>query len=337
MKKALIFGITGQDGSYLAELLLKKGYEVHGFIRRSATGNKKNITHILDQLNLHCGDLADSTSIYRTINNVKPDEIYNEADQDHVSWSYHSVEYSCDITGTAVARILEIINLIGKDIKFFQPLSSNMFGKAEETPQNEDTALRPQSPYAAAKILAYVMCKYYREVHGLHASTAIFYNHESVRRTTEYVTRKITKAAARIKMGLQKEEKFGNLDTKLDFGYAPDYVEAAWNILQLDYPDDFIICTGEVHSIQEFLDEAFSIVGLDPKDHIIFDEKFKRPGSTGILVGTTDKAKKAFGFEPKTRFKDIVKIMVEHDLEEAKKELILMSDSAVTLKTNKSR
>ena len=221
-KKALIFGITGQDGSYMAELLLDKGYEVHGLIRRSATGNKRNIVHILDKITLHKGDLADATSLYRVITTVKPDELYNFADQDHVSWSYDSPDYSSDITGAAVGRILEIIRQVNPKIKFFQPISSNMFGKVVQSPQTEETALRPQSPYACAKAYAYLLCRYYRDVFNLFASTAIFYNHESPRRTEEYVTRKITKAAACIKLGLQKKLLLGDLSLGVDFGYAPD-------------------------------------------------------------------------------------------------------------------
>ena len=224
-KRALIFGITGQDGSYLAELLLEKKYEVHGLVRRSSTGNTKNIDHILDKVVIHKGDLADTTSVYRVINDTKPGEIYNEADQDHVSWSYDSVDYSCDITGAAVARILEIIKQINPNIKFFQPLSSNIFGKAVESPQNENTPFNPQSPYAAAKVFAYVICKYYREVFKIKVSTGIFYNHESERRTEEYVTRKITRAVAKISLGLQDKLYLGNLDTKIDFGYAPEYMK----------------------------------------------------------------------------------------------------------------
>jgi len=318
-KKAIILGITGQDGSYLAELLLEKGYEVHGFIRRSATGNTKNIMHIIDKITLHRGDLADPTSIYRTIVTVKPDEIYNEADQDHVSWSYDSVGYSCDITGAAVGRILEIIKQINQKIKFFQPVSSNIFGKSLENPQTEETAFRPQSPYAAAKVLAYVLARYYREVFDMFVSTGIFYNHESPRRTEEYVTRKITKAAVRISMGLQKKLFLGNLDAKIDFGYAREYMEAAWNIMQLKKPDDFIICTGEVHSVREFLEEAFSIVGLDTEKYVEFDPRFARPGNTGVLIGDYSKAKKEFGFEPKVRFKELVKIMIENDQKEVSK------------------
>ena len=320
-KKALILGVTGQDGSYMAELLLEKGYDVHGFIRRSATGNKKNIMHILDKLTLHKGDLADATSLYRVIASVKPDELYNFADQDHVSWSYDSVDYSSDITGAAVGRILEIIKQVNPAIRFFQPISSNMFGKVTQTPQTEETQLRPQSPYACAKAYAYLLCRYYRDVFGLFASTAIFYNHESTRRTEEYVTRKITKAAARIKLGLQKKLMLGDLSQGVDFGYAPDYVDAAWSILQLPAPDDFIICTGETHTVREFLDEAFSVAGLKAADYVEFDPKLLRPSKTDTLIGDYSKAKKAFGFAPKVRFKQLVKILVEHDLKEAEKEI----------------
>ena len=319
MKKALIFGITGQDGSYLAELLLKKGYDVHGLIRRSATGNKKNIVNILDKIVLHKGDLADATSIYRIINEVRPAEIYNMADQDHVSWSYDSVDYSFDITGSAVGRVLEIIKQLDPKIKFFQPVSSNMFGKASN-PQNEETSFRPQSPYGCAKAFAYMLTRYYRDVFGLFASTAIFYNHESPRRNEEYVTRKITKAVARISKGLQKKLYLGDMDIKIDFGYSKDYVEAAWNILQLEKPGDFIICTGEAHSIREFAEEAFRQVGLDAKDYIKIDKKLLRAGKTDVLTGDTSKAQKAFGFKPKVKFKELVKIMVEHDLKEAEQE-----------------
>ncbi len=323
MKKALIFGITGQDGSYIAELLLSKGYEVHGLIRRSATGNKKNIIQILDKVTLHKGDLADATSLYRVINLVKPDELYNFADQDHVSWSYDSVDYSSDITGAAVGRILEIIKQVNPKIKFFQPISSNAFGKAAEQVQNEESALRPQSPYACAKAYAYVLCRYYRDVFGIFAATAIYYNHESPRRSEEYVTRKITKAAARIKFGLQNKLKLGDISLGIDFGYAPDYVEAAFNIMQLEKADDFIICTGEAHTIQEFLEEAFKAVGLNAKEHVEFDASLMRPSKTSALVGDYSKAKKAFGYEPKTMFKDIVRVMVENDLKEAERELVL--------------
>ncbi len=320
-KKVSILGVTGQDGSYMAELLLSKGYEVHGFIRRSATGNKNNILHILDKITLHKGDLADATSLYRVINTVKPTELYNFADQDHVSWSYDSPDYSSDITGAAVGRILEIIKQVDPTIKFFQPISSNIFGKAKENPQREETSFRPQSPYGCAKAYALVLVRYYRDVFGLFASTAIFYNHESPRRTDEYVTRKITKAAARIKCGLQIKLMLGDLSQGVDFGYAPVYVEAAWNVLQLQKPDDFIICTGEVHTVREFLEEAFKVFGLKADDYVEIDPKLIRPGKTDTLVGDYSKATKAFGYKPSVKFKELVKIMVEHDLGEAKKEI----------------
>ncbi|MAF99533.1 MAG: hypothetical protein CMH61_02875 [Nanoarchaeota archaeon] len=328
-KKALILGITGQDGSYLAEILLEKGYDVHGFIRRSATGNKDNIQHLLDKITLHKGDLADPTSIYRVINEVRPHEIYNEADQDHVSWSWGSVGYSMDITGAAVGRILETIKQIDPTIKYFQPVSSNIFGQSAENPQTEESPFRPQSPYACGKVLAYVLARYYRDVFGLFVSTGIYYNHESPRRTDEYVTRKITKAAARIKLGLQKKLSLGNLDAKIDWGYAKEYMEAAWNIMQLDNPDDFILCTGEVHSLREFVNEAFSYVGLNPDDYIEFDPRFARPGNTSVLIGDTSKAQEAFGFNPRIRFKQIIKLMIDHDLKEAEKELRLTGESDV--------
>jgi len=321
-KRALIFGITGQDGSYLADILLEKGYDVHGLIRRSATGNTKNIIHILDKITLHKGDLADSTSILRAITKAQPDEVYNEADQDHVSWSYDLVDYACDITGAAVGRILEIIKQIDPKIKFFQPVSSNIFGKTSEALLTEETPFRPQSPYAAAKVLAFVLCRYYRDVFGMFASTGIFYNHESPRRTEEYVTRKITMAVARISKGLQKKLYLGNLDTMIDFGYAKEYMEAAWNILQLDHSDDFNICTGEVHSVRDFLEEAFRCVGLDADDYFEFDPRFARPGNISVLHGDYSKAKKAFGFEPKVRFKELVKLMVENDMKLVEKGII---------------
>ena len=318
--RALILGVTGQDGSYLAEILLDRGYEVHGLIRRSATGNTKNIEHIIDKITVHRGDLADTTSLYRAVSRAKPQEIYNEADQDHVSWSYDLVEYACDITGAAVGRILEIIRQVDPKIRFFQPLSSNIFGKVDKNLIDEETPFRPQSPYAAAKVLALSLCRYYREVFGLFSATGIFFNHESPRRTTEYVTRKITMAAARISKGLQDKLYLGNLDAELDFGYAKEYMEAATKILQLDKPDDFNICTGEVHSVREFLEEVFSCVGLDPDDYVEFDPRFARPGSTGVLRGDNSKAKKVFGFEPHVRFKDLVRIMVDHDLKLLDKE-----------------
>lgn len=319
-KKALILGITGQDGSYLAEILLEKGYEVHGMIRKSATGNTKNIDHILDKIIVHKGDLSEPQSIYNIINEVRPSEIYNEADQDHVGWSNSMPAYSYEVTGAAVGKILEMIRQIDKNIKYFQPISSNMFGDAEN-PQTEETPLRPQSPYACAKAFAYLLSRYYREVHGMFVSTGIFYNHESPRRTEDYVTRKITKAAVRISKGLQKELYLGNLDAKIDFGYAKEYMEAAWNIMQLEQPDDFIINTGETHSVKEFLDETFHQLGLNPDDYVKFDPMFARPGKIMNLLGDNSKARRKFGYNPKIKFKELIKLMIEEDTKEVEKEI----------------
>ena len=321
MKRALIFGITGQDGSYLAEILLSKGYEVHGLVRRSATGNTKNIEHLLKDnqkvdktLFIHRGDLADPISLYKTILQVKPDEIYNEADQDHVAWSYDMVGYSADITASAPARILEIINQADKNIRFFQPCTSNMFGEAIETPQNENTRFNPMSPYACSKVSAYYFSKYYRKSHGIFASTAILYNHESPRRTQEYVTRKITSSVARIYLGKQEKLELGDISAKIDWGYAREYMEAAHSILQLDEPDDFIIATGETHSVEEFVEEAFNFVGLNANKYLEINKKYLRPSKTSTLVGDISKAREKFDFNPKIKFKELVHLMVEADL-----------------------
>ena len=327
MKKALIFGVTGQDGSYLAEILLEKGYEVHGMVRRSATGNTRNIDHLIKDSQLfdhsfflHRGDLADPTSLYRIINSVRPHEIYNEADQDHVSWSFDMVGYSVDITGAAVGRILEIIKQIDTSIRFFQPCTSNMFGKTDIIPQTESTPFNPQSPYACAKVFAYYLTRYYREAFGIFASTGIFYNHESPRRTAEYVTRKITKSVARIACGKQQDKLvLGDLSACIDWGYSREYMETAWQILQLEKPDDFIIATGEAHSVKKFVDEAFAVVNLKPEDYVVTDQGLFRPTKTSMLVGDTTKAKDVFGFEPKVKFKKLVKIMMESDLKEESK------------------
>ena len=321
MKKALILGITGQDGSYLAEVLLEKGYEVHGLIRRSATGNTQNINHLIHdselyekRLFLHRGDLADTMSIFRVINTVRPSDIYNEADQDHAGWSFSIIDYSLDITGSAVGRLLECVRQIDPGIKFFQPCTSNMFGQAKENPQNETTPYSPQSPYACAKVMAQLLCRHFREAYGMFVSTAIFYNHESPRRIEEYVTRKITVAAARISLGMQDKLVLGDLSAEIDWGYAKEYMEAAWNILQLDQPDDFVIATGETHSVLEFVEETFRVLGLDPEKYVVSDKKFFRPTSNVALAGDSTKARKAFGFNPKMRFKELVRLMVKSDL-----------------------
>jgi GDPmannose 4,6-dehydratase len=322
MKKALILGVTGQDGSYLAEILLEKGYQVHGLVRRSATGNTRNIKHLLDDSKIfnirffiERGDLADATSLYRVITKVQPDEIYNEADQDHVSWSYDMVDYSMDITGAAVGRILEIIRQVNPRIKMFQPCTSNMFGLNNDGTQNESTPFNPQSPYAVCKVHAYYLARYYRQACGIFVSTAILYNHESPRRTEEYVTRKISRSVARIAAGRQSELRLGDLDARIDWGYAREYMEAAWQILQQDAPDDYVIASGEGHSIREFVNEAFAIVNLDPDKYVISDKNLLRPTKTGALIGDTSKARKKFGFNPKVKFRELVRLMVESDLQ----------------------
>jgi len=322
VKKALIFGVTGQDGSFLADILLEKGYEVHGMVRRSATGNTRNIEHLIHDQDIFnkrfflCrGDLADPTSLYRIITTVRPQEIYNEADQDHVGWSYDMVGFSADITGAAVGRILEIIKQVDPSIHYFQPCSSNMFGKTEIAPQTETTPFNPQSVYACSKVLAYHFTRYYREAFGIFASTGILYNHESPRRTEEYVTRKVTRSVARIACGRQDKLVLGDLSAQIDWGYAREYMETAWRILQLDRPDDFILATGELHSVEEFVHEAYTAVKLNLKDCVVSDKSLFRPTKTSALVGDTTRARKAFGFEPKVRFKELVKIMVDADLE----------------------
>lgn len=325
MNKALIFGVTGQDGSYLADLLLERGYEVHGMIRKSATGNTRNILHLMENRELfnkrfflHRGDLADATSVYRIVSEVRPREIYNEADQDHVRWSFDMVGWSSDITATAVARNLEIIKQVDPKIRYFQPCTSNMFGLSEAEVQNENTSFNPQSPYAIAKTFAYYMTRFYRQTFGIHASTAILFNHESPRRTPEYVTRKITQSVARIALKKQDKLVLGDLSARIDWGYAREYMEAAWRMLQQDTPDDYIIATGEAHSVKEFVDEAFAAVGLDPGKHVETSAEFLRPSKTSALIGDTSKARQAFGFNPKVRFKELVKLMVEADLEKEK-------------------
>lgn len=322
MKKALVLGVTGQDGSYLTEILLEKGYAVHGLVRRSATGNTRNIDHLIQDTDLfnrrfflHRGDLADATSLYRVINAVRPQEIYNEADQDHVGWSYDLVGYSMDITGAAVGRILEIIRQVDPGIRYFQPCTSNMFGRAERETQNETTPFNPASPYACAKVMAYHLTRYYRQAFGLFASTAILYNHESPRRTPDYVTRKVTRGVARIACGRQTKLELGDLSARIDWGYAREYMEAAWRILQLERPDDFVIATGEGHSVKEWVDAAFAAAHLQPADYVITDPALARPLPTTTLIGDSTKARSAFGFNPKFKFHQLVRLMVEADLQ----------------------
>lgn len=322
MKKALITGITGQDGSYLAELLLSKNYEVHGLIRRASTFNTRRIDHIYRDPNngedvklfLHYGDISSSGSLLDVIYDVRPDEIYHLAAQSHVRVSFDMPEYTGEVTGLGTIRILEAMRKSGINARFYQASSSEMFGSAPP-PQNENTSLQPQSPYAAAKVYSYWVTRNYREGYGIFATNGILFNHESPRRGETFVTRKITRAVAAIKAGLQQYLYLGNLDAKRDWGYAPDYIAAMWKILQHEIPDDFVIGTGESHSVREFLDEAFSYVGLDWKDYVRINPRYFRPTEVDILLADYSKAQSVLDWEPRVFFKDLVRIMVDADLE----------------------
>ncbi|MDP2895375.1 MAG: GDP-mannose 4,6-dehydratase [bacterium] len=322
MKRALITGITGQDGSYLAELLLAKGYEVHGIIRRASTFNTGRIDHLYQDQHiagtrffLHYGDLADSVGLTRLLYKICPGEIYHLGAQSHVRVSFDTAEYTADVTGLGTIRILEAIRESGVNAKFYQASSSEMFGKAEEIPQTEKTPFHPRSPYGCAKVFAYWATVNYRESYGLFACNGILFNHESPRRGETFVTRKITRAVARIRAGLQNTLYLGNLDAKRDWGYAPEYVEAMWLMLQQDEPDDFVIATGETHSVREFVTEAFAHAGLDWQDCVQLDERYRRPAEVDVLMGDASKARRLLGWEPETRFHDLVKLMVDADIE----------------------
>ncbi len=321
MKKALITGITGQDGSYLAELLLGKGYEVHGIIRRASTFNTERIDHLYQdqhlrgvRLFLHYGDLSDSVNLVKLLNELQPDEVYHLGAQSHVRVSFDIPEYTADITGVGTIRILEAIREVGVRPRFYQASSSEMFGKVAEFPQRETTPFYPRSPYGVAKVFSFWATVNYRESYDLFACNGILFNHESPRRGETFVTRKITRAVAHIKAGLQKKLYLGNLDAKRDWGYAPEYVEAMWMMLQQDKPDDFVIATGETHSVQEFCEEAFSRVGLDWKQYVELDKRYLRPAEVDILIGDPSKAKQILNWQPKTRFKDLVQLMVDADV-----------------------
>lgn len=323
MKKALITGITGQDGSYLAELLLSKGYEVHGIIRRASTFNTRRLDHIyLDphpnggdvKLYLHYGDISVAETISNIIYNVRPEEVYHLAAQSHVRVSFDMPEYTGDVTGLGAVRILEAIRKSGFAERFYQASSSEMFGGAKP-PQGEDTPFEPRSPYAAAKVYAYWVTRNYREGYGIHASNGILFNHESPRRGETFVTRKITRALAAIKAGRQKYLYLGNLDAKRDWGYAPEYVEAMYLMLQQDKPNDYVIGTGEAHSVREFLTEAFGYAGLDWEDYVRIDPRYFRPTEVDYLMADTRRARQELGWEPKVGFHELVRIMVDADLE----------------------
>lgn len=321
-KKALITGITGQDGSYLAELLLSKGYEVHGIIRRASTFNTGRLESIYDdphagrsRLFLHYGDLSDASALARLIGKIQPAEIYNLAAQSHVRVSFDSPEYTSDITATGVVRLLEAIRETGIQPRFYQASSSEMYGKVHEVPQRETTPFYPRSPYGCAKVFAYWITVNYRESYGLHASNGILFNHESPRRGETFVTRKITRAVAQIKLGLQDKLYLGNLDAKRDWGYAREYVEAMWLMLQQDKPDDYVVATNETHSVREFLELAFDHVSLDWRKHVEIDPRYYRPAEVDLLIGDYSKAKRQLGWEPRTKFHELVKLMVDADVE----------------------
>ena len=320
-KKALITGITGQDGSYLAELLLMKGYDVHGIIRRASTFNTGRLDPIYadphagrSRLFLHYGDLSDASALARLIGKVQPDEVYNLAAQSHVRVSFDSPEYTTDITATGTVRLLEAIRETGIRPRFYQASSSEMFGLVREIPQKETTPFYPRSPYGCAKVLSFWITVNYRESYALHASNGILFNHESPRRGETFVTRKITRALAHIQAGLQEKLYLGNLDAKRDWGYAKEYVEAMWLMLQKEKADDYVIATGETHSIREFLDVAFGHAGLDWNNYVEIDARYYRPAEVELLIGDPSKAKRELGWEAKTKFADLVKLMVDADI-----------------------
>src|SRR5712672_227003 len=328
MKKALITGITGQDGSYLADLLLSKGYEVHGIIRRASTFNTARIDHLYQdshvhgiRLFLHFGDLSDSVQLVKLLYELQPDEVYNLGAQSHVRVSFDIPEYTADITGVGTIRILEAIRETGSQPRFYQASSSEMYGKVAEVPQRETTPFHPRSPYGVAKLFAYWATVNYRESYGLIASNGILFNHESPRRGENFVTRKITRSATRIKLGIQEKLALGNLEAQRDWGFAGDYVEAMWLMLQQENPDDYVIATGETHSVREFLELVFDRLKLKIKDHVEIDQRFFRPAEVDLLIGDASKAKRQLGWEPRVKFERLAELMVEADLELAEREL----------------
>ncbi|MDD5659279.1 MAG: GDP-mannose 4,6-dehydratase [Actinomycetota bacterium] len=313
MKKALITGITGQDGSYLAELLLEKGYEVYGMVRRSSTENFGRIEHIRDNIKFLQADLLDQFSIISAVKEANPDEIYNLAAQSFVPTSWDQPVLTGEFTALGVTRLLEAVRHVNKDIKFYQASSSEMFGKVQEVPQKETTPFYPRSPYGVAKVYGHFITVNYRESYDIFSCSGILFNHESPRRGLEFVTRKVTYNAVRIKLGLQDEIHVGNLDAKRDWGFAGDYVEAMWLMLQNDKPDNFVIATGETHSVQELIEIAFSYLNLDWKKHVKINPKFIRPAEVELLIGDSSKARSQLGWKPKVNFEGLVKMMVDAD------------------------
>ena len=330
MKKAFLTGITGQDGSYLAELLLNKGYEVHGLIRRSSSFNTERIDHLYHdfhdpdaRLFLHYGDLSVSAQLMDLLHSIKPDEIYNLGAQSHVRVSFDMPEYTGDVTALGTLRILEAIRNTGIKTKFYQASSSEMFGAAPP-PQDENTVFQPRSPYAAAKVYSYYICQNYRDAYGIFSTNGILFNHESPRRGETFVTRKITRAAPQIKLGLKDKLFFGNLEAKRDWGFAGDYVEAMWLMLQQEKPDDFVIATGETHSVREFAEKVFKKLDLDYKKYVEIDKRYFRPTEVDALLGDATKARKLLGWQPKVSFEKLIDMMIDADMELAQKEKTLL-------------
>ncbi len=322
-KRAVITGITGQDGSYLAELLLGKGYEVHGLIRRSSSFSTGRIEHLYRdphdeeaRLFLHYSDLSDSSSLITTINKVQPDEIYNLGAQSHVMVSFEMPEFTADTTGMGTLRLLEAIRHADRPIRFYQAGSSEMFGMVQERPQRETTPFYPRSPYAVSKVFSHWMTVQYREAYGMFAANGILFNHESPRRGATFVTRKITRGVAAIVAGTERKLYLGNLDSRRDWGFAPEYVEAMWRMLQQETPDDYVVATGEMHTVREFVELAFSLVGLDWQEFVEFDPRYLRPTEVDELCGDASKARRILGWEPRTTFAEIVKVMLRADLAE---------------------
>ena len=313
-KRALITGITGQDGSYLAELLLEKGYEVHGMVRRLSSENYERLAQIRDRISLHTGDLLDQRSLVDALRRCEPDEVYNLAAMSFVAASWNQPTLTAEFTGVGVTRMLEAIREVRPEARFYQASSSEMFGKVRETPQNESTPFHPRSPYGVAKVYGHFITVNYRESYGLYACSGILFNHESPRRSLEFVTRKVTHGAAAIKLGLATELRLGNLEARRDWGYAPDYVEAMWLMMQRDEPGDFVVGTGQDHSVLELARIAFDHVGLNPADYVVEDPEFMRPAEVDELVADASKARTELGWEPKVGFDELITMMVESDL-----------------------
>jgi GDPmannose 4,6-dehydratase len=335
-RRALITGVTGQDGSYLAELLIGKGYDVHGLRRRSSTFGTQRIEHLIfgeqPQLHLHYGDLSDGNGLMRLIREIRPHEVYNLAAQSHVRVSFDQPAYTADTTAVGTLRLLEAIRDVqdetGEQIRFYQASSSEMFGKVVETPQKETTPFYPRSPYGVAKVYSHWITVNYRESYGMHASCGILFNHESPRRGETFVTRKITRAATRIKLGLQDRLYLGNLDAQRDWGFAGDYVEAMWLMLQQDEPDDYVVAMNELYSVRDFCEKTFSRLGLDYKQYVEIDPRYYRPAEVDLLLGDSSKARTKLGWDPQTSFEQLVDMMVEGDLELAQQEKLLRMSPA---------